>query len=233
MNGRILQGSRRGECLLSVGLTVLCSLAFSAVSEASDPTYLQARNGGAETGDWGGSNGAVVGAPDGNCANMGAVGKVNLVSNFGFNLPADAAIGDITVYAKAGENDAQTAALQLATDASIEPHVTVGSPKNLSVFDALNGNCSSTAVTTVGGTLASWGANSGVINATSVNAEAFGLAFTKIETSSVKVDAICLRVTYTSASGQALTEECFPPPPLEENDITVAKEVIGTPPGSD
>lgn len=234
MNRVFPQGVRARMPFVSVGLTVLMAcLAASPVALASVSQYTQAGDAGAETGDWGGANGAVVGPPDGSCANMGAVGKVNLVSNFGFSLPNDAVIDDITVYAKAGENDEQTVGIQLATDATIDPPDTAGDQKSLTVFDGPNGNCSSTAVTTVGGSLAFWGTNSGVINASAVNSTSFGLVLSKLETSSVKVDAICIKILYSTETGSSSTEECFPPPPPDENDITVVKEVIGTPPGDD
>jgi hypothetical protein len=60
------------------------------------------------------------------------------------------------------------------------------------------------------------------------------MVFTKILASSIKVDSVCMNITYTTPAGTAVVENCFeePPPPVA-NQITVVKALEGADPGSD
>ena len=122
----------------------------------------------------------------------------------------------------------------MATNAAIEPPTTLGNQRTLATTNVGQGNCASTVVTEVGGNLASWGTNAATLTPAVANSSDFGLVFSKLETSEVKVDAVCLEIEYLTDTGPAVTEECFaPPPPPEANELTIVKEVVGTTPGSD
>jgi hypothetical protein len=187
----------------SRALAVLPALAaiFMASSVLAQPVQInntEANYVGAAAGDW--SNpGNVVGTPDNACANMGAVGKVNLTSNFGFTLPTEADITGATAYIKASSPGGQNIGVQLASNATIDPPTLLGSQATLAVFDSASGNCAVTDVTSVGPALAMWG--NPVLTPAIVNATSFGLVFTKLETSTVKVDSICLEIDYTTTEG--------------------------------
>jgi len=184
---------------------------------------------GSGAGDW--SNpGNVVGPPDNNCANMGAVDKANLTFNFDFNIPLDATITGATAFIKAGEQSDQNIGVQLALNASVDPPTTIGDQRNLLVNGVGSGSCSATEINSLGTTLADWGVNS--LSPADVNTVEFGLVFTKLATSSIKVDAICLQITYETAEGGSTQQECFTVPPAETNTVSVVKEVVGTPPDS-
>ena len=107
----------RGSYIHSVAnsapLRVLASVLLSVGLFASTNAMAQVENivnghAGADAGDWGGKKGAVIGPADDTCANMGAVGKVNLVSNFGFDIPLAATITELRAFTKAGAGDPQT-----------------------------------------------------------------------------------------------------------------------------
>ena len=104
----------------SLGVFLLVGL-FSSASVFAQVQNLTFGYAGADAGNWGGQNGAVIGPPDDTCANMGAVGKINLVSNFGFNIPETATITEVRAYTKAG-----------AASAPIDPRIkaarTLGPP---------------------------------------------------------------------------------------------------------
>lgn len=163
---------------------------------------------------------------------MGAVGKANLTFNFDFNIPAAATITGATAFIKAGETSGQNIGVQLASNASVDPPTTIGNQRSLPVTGVGSGNCAATVVTSLGTTLADWGVGS--LAPAIVNSAQFGLVFTKIEISSIKVDAICLKITYQTDDGPAAQQECFrEAPPPEFNTIRIVKDVVGTPPDSD
>ena len=131
---------------------------------------------GAETGDWGGKNGAVIGPADNSCANMGAVGKVNLVSNFGFSIPLDATITEVRAFTKAGAGSVQNVDVQLASNAAVEPPTTIGNVVQYPFPDVGSGNCASTIVSDIGNGLGFWGLGS--LDPAVVNSTNFGMVFT-------------------------------------------------------
>ncbi len=212
-----VQAGKPGTCGLAryfrmnsvVLLLALLGSAFSTAAQAVDNS--QSGYPAADAGDWGGAGGAIQGPPDGTCANMGSVGKVNLVSSFGFNLPGNATITGVTTYTKAGENGPQSVNMQLATNAATDPPTAIGSVRTLSVLGT-GGSCSDTTVVVVGTTLASWG--NPVLTPAIVNASSFGLIFTKIQTSSIKVDSVCMQIDYTTPSGSATQTTCVAQTPL-------------------
>ncbi len=213
----------------AVSIFVLLLLAISSAAQAVD--NVQSGYAGADAGDWGGKGGAPIGPADGTCANMGAVGKVNLLSGFGFDLPLTATITGVAAYIKAGSSGGQNVGLQLASQAAVDPPTTVGTQTSFPTTDVGSGNCSTTVVTSNGPALSAWG--SPVLTPAIVNASSFGLVFTKIVTSEVKVDAVCLQIAYTTDAGPAVQEECFATPPPPSNTIRVIKEVDGAAPGAD
>jgi hypothetical protein len=216
----------------AASISALVLLTVSATVQAGDPVQsVQSGYAGAEAGDWGGKNGAPVGPADDTCANMGAVGKVNLLSGFGFNLPGDAFITGVAAYVKSGSSGGQSVGLQLASQAAVDPPTTVGTVVNFPTTDVGSGNCASTVVTSNGPALSAWG--NPALTPVIVNSSAFGLVFTKLETSEVKVDAVCLEIEYTTPAGNATTEDCFEVVTPEANEITVVKSVVGAAPGSD
>jgi hypothetical protein len=212
--------------LLSAGLLT----ATSAMAQTFD--YSDFGYAGAEAGDWGGKNGAIIGPADNTCANMGAVGKVNLASDFGFAIPGDATITGIIARVKAGENSQQTVSLELATNATVDPPTGLSATQDLTV-PGTGGDCGSTAVEFVGGDLAFWGGVAPSLTPADVNDPTFGLVFTKIQASSIKVDSMCLEIAYTRETGPGVENICFQEPPPETNTITVVKEVVGAAPDSD
>ncbi|HMB59130.1 MAG TPA: hypothetical protein VKN35_04385, partial [Xanthomonadales bacterium] len=184
---------------------------------------------GAEAGEWGGQNGAVIGMPDGTCAAMGAVGKVNLVSGFGFSIPGSATITTLTAYIKAGESTPQDVSAQLATNAAVDPPTPIGAVRMYPTAGTGN-NCAGTQISALGTTLADWG--NPALTPAIVNNPAFGMIFIKIQTSNVKFDSICMEIGYTTAAGPAVQESCtgvVPP----SNTIRVIKAVEGAAPGTD
>ena len=212
----------------SAMMAVFAGLGISSTAWAVDNT--QANYAGASGGDWSTPTN-VIGAPDNNCSNMGAVGKANLVSNFGFAIPGGATITGVTAHIKAGENNGQNVGVQLASNAAIDPPTTIGSQQSLAVAAVGAGNCASTTESDVGPALAGWGLGS--LSPATVNTANFGMVFTKIQTSSVKVDSICMEIHYTTAEGPATQEACFEEPPPVLNSIRVVKTVVGAAPGSD
>ena len=219
----------RANYCTAISIIAVSALAFSSAASAVD--NVQSRFAGAEAGDWGGPSGAAVGPPDGACANMGAVGKVNLVSGFGFDIPGGATITGVTVRAKAGENGPQSVNVQLATNATTTSPTTIGNVRQLSVLGT-GGSCASTTFVSVGTSLASWG--NPALTPGNVSTPQFGLVLVKTQQSSIKVDAVCVDIEYTTAAGEAVQENCTSaPPPEEGNTITVIKSVVGAPPGTD
>jgi hypothetical protein len=191
----------------------------------------QSKYGGAEAGSWGGPEGGVTGPADGICRNMGAVGKISLLNTFGFAIPADATITDVRAQVKAGENDGQDVAIALASDATAEPPVLVGDIQSF-FAPASGGDCSSTVVVEVGGDVNTFWNTAGGLTPAIVNSPAFGLAMTKTQTSSVKVDAVCLEIDYTTPGGPATQELCFDATP-DTASLTIVKTVEGSAPVAD
>jgi len=219
----------------AVSIFAFLLLGISSAAQAQPVEYVQigyASDDPDITGSWGGQGGAVLGPADGACAAMGALDKVNLLADFGFNLPGDAVITDIAAHVKAGSNGGQNVELQLASDATVDPPTLLGASLILGTTDVGQGNCGSTVVTTVSAPPGSWGVTSANLLAV-VNNTTFGLVFTKVLTSNVKVDSVCLEITYTSATGENVQEACFSEPDPESNSITVEKTVVGVVPGSD
>ena len=217
---------------LRVLASVLLSFGLFASTNAMAVDNIVHGFAGADAGDWGGKKGAVIGPADDTCANMGAVGKVNLVSNFGFNIPLAATITELRAFTKAGASSEQTVGVQLATDATVDPPVLIGTEVDYPFPDVGSGNCAVTIVSNVGNGLGFWGLGS--LDPNDVNSPDFGMVFTKEETSEIKVDSICMQILYTTIDGPAVDEQCFaPPPPDPQNTITVVKDVVGAPPGSD
>jgi len=198
-------------------------MASSVMAQVPTINNTQANYAGTAAGDW--SNpGNVVGTADNACANMGAVGKVNSTAGYGFTIPGDATIVGANAWIKASSPGGQNVGVQLASNAVVEPPTLLGSQQNLAVFDSASGNCAVTSETSVGM------GNPGLTPAI-VNAASFGLIFTKLEQSTVKVDSICLEIDYTTTAGQATVESCFDEPLL--TGIRVVKQVVGTPPAED
>jgi len=215
-----------------IAILALCAGLFSTLTAWAQPVVtvnIQSKLVGSASGKWA-NPGNVIGAPDNNCANMGAVDKANLTNNFGFSIPGDATITGVKAFVKAGEQSDQNVGIQLASNASIEPPTTIGDQRSLFINGVGSGSCVATEVNSIGDTLDDWGLNS--LSPAVVNSVEFGLVFTKLETSSVKVDAVCLQITYEDDAQVATTEECFTVPPSETNTITVVKKVLGTPPES-
>ena len=217
--------------LLSVGL-------FASTTAMAQVENIVNGHAGADAGDWGGKKGAVIGPADDTCANMGAVDKVNLVSNFGFDIPLTATITELRAFTKAGAGDEQTVGVQLATDATVDPPVIIGNEVDFPFPDVGTGNCAATIVSDVGDGLCFWGLpetfpGSGicVLDPDDVNASTFGMVFTKQETSEIKVDSICMEIHYETDGGEAVVEECFAIP--EQNTINVVKTLVGAAPGTD
>ena len=98
--------------LLSVGLLTATS-ALAAIQTSTQRGFA-----GGEAGGWSG-NDKTLGPPNNTCANMGAVGKVNVVFNFGFTLPDDnTKVTGIEAFIKGGATTDQDVQLQLTTDAT-------------------------------------------------------------------------------------------------------------------
>ena len=178
---------------------------------------------GSSAGDWSKPQN-VIGPADNNCSNMGATDKINLVSNFGFDIPLTATITGVTAHIKASSPGGQGVGIQLASDATIDPADTLGDQLVLAVTVTQQGNCAVTDITDVGNSLASWNINS--LLPSVVNNPAFGLVFSKLEQSTVKVDSICLEIGYET---DVLDEQtlCFQEPPPQTNTITVFKILEG------
>jgi hypothetical protein len=230
-----LRGSFFHSAARSTPSRVLASALFSLGLLASTSALAQVENiqhgyAGADDGDWGGKKGAVIGPADNTCANMGAVGKVNLVSNFGFDIPSDATITEVRAFTKAGAGDEQIVGVQLATNATVDPPVLIGDEVDYPFPDVGAGNCASTVVSDVGNGLGFWGLVS--LDPDDVNLPIFGMVFTKQETSEIKVDSICMQIEYETDEGPAVVEECFAPP-QPQNSINVVKDVVGAAPGTD
>ena len=207
-------------------LILVVVIAMPAMTMAQLVENIEVNFAGAEQGDWGGKKGAAIGPPDGVCRNMGAVGKVNLVSGFDFNLPSDAVITDISAFIKAASQDGQNIGIQLATDASVNPPTGLSSLRLMASFNGDGGSCAETTFTTIDGSPNDWdlGADPyGPDPSTTVNAPEFGMVLEKVSTSEVKVDAICMQISYTTPGGEAVEEDCTESPP--ENTITLTKAV--------
>jgi len=175
------------------------------LSVAVDNT--EASYAGSAGGDWSGGGSNVPGLPDGACANMGAVDKANTAYNFGFSIPGGATITALRAKIFAGASDGQDVNMQLFTNPS-DPPTTIGDVKVLSVAAVGSGNCQSSVVNSTGGDITTfWGLGS--LTPATVNDSNFGILFTKIATSQVKVDSICMEIDYTTAEGDATQESCF------------------------
>jgi hypothetical protein len=190
---------RGGSPARSFGSTALVVILLSLALVVPASTFAQVVNvvhnyAGADAGDWGGAKGAVIGPPDDACANMGAKDKVNLVSNFGFSIPGTATITEVRAYTKAGASTVQTVDVQLASDATVDPPVTIGSVVDYPFPGVGSGNCANTIVSNVGNGLEFWGLVT--LAPAVVNSSTFGMVFTKVETSEIKVDSICMQIEY-------------------------------------
>jgi len=198
--------------------------ASSAMADPVPVNATQTGYAGAQAGDWGGHPGAAIGAPDDACANMGALGKINLASNFGFDLPDDADISDISVEIKSGQEGAdQAISVQLADNAAVSPGAGAGTARTFVVPGEANGNCTSTEWKTLSGTLTDWG-KAGLTYGT-INSSNFGLILTTATKASVKIDSICIAISYQTYKGSAVAESCTTPPPQVGNTITVIKNL--------
>jgi len=196
--------------VLWVTLTALLSFGLLATSSAfAQIENVTHRYAGADAGDWS-QGGTVIGPADDSCVNMGAVGKENNVYNFGFNIPLDATITEVRAYTKAGANSPQIVGVQLASDASVIPPVTIGNLVPFPFPDVGAGNCASTVVSNVGNGIGFWGLGS--LAPATVNSPDFGMLFIKQETSSIKVDSICMQISYETDTGPAVAEGCFSAP---------------------
>lgn len=87
-------------------------------------------------------------------------------------------------------------------DASVLTPTPLGDPQTLTAFGSGSGNCASTVIdqTTSFTDLPTF---------SDVNKPEFGLIFTKLFKSTIKVDAICLEVSYTHDHTTQVTEQCF------------------------
>jgi hypothetical protein len=231
-----LRGSILRSAVRPTPSRVLVSALFSLGLLASTSALAQVENiqngyAGADAGDWGGKKGAVIGPADNTCANMGAVDKVNLVSNFGFDIPLDATITEVRAFTKAGATTEQIVGVQLADNAAVDPPGIIGDEVEYPFPGVGSGNCASTIVSDVGNGLGFWGLVS--LAPAVVNSSDFGMVFTKKFTSEIKVDSICMQIDYETDTGPAVVEECFAEPPPQTHTITVVKDLVGTPPGTD
>jgi len=204
-----------------IGILALCAGLLAAFPAWAQPVqHVVSSFAGTGAGDWS-TPSNVVGPPDNKCSNMGAVGKSNLTYNFDFMIPESATITGATAFVKAGANSNQNIGVQLASNASVEPPVLIGAQRTLAVPEVANAACSSTTVVSTGGTLAAW--TVGSLTPATVNNTQFGLVFTKLATSTLKVDSICLEIAYQTSSGTAQQLACsreVEPPP--ENTISRA-----------
>ena len=204
----------------------LCAFSASSALAQEAVEQIQAKAPSFAPGGWSGNGSEVVGAPDGSCANMGAVGKQNTTYGYGFQLPNDAVIQriDASIYATTGSAGGQNIGVQLADDATTDPASVIGGPGTLLVPD--NGaNCAGAAASTPfgGSDYTDWGFTTGWPTVSTINSPNFGVIFTKLETSSIKVDAVCLKITYLSADTPVISEECFVYPAT----LTIVKNVTG------
>ena len=195
----------------SVGSAAVFTVLFSLAIAVPASTFAQVDNvvfgyAGAEQGDWS-QGGTVTGPADDSCVNMGAVGKENNVYSFGFSIPLDATITEVRAYTKAGANGEQIVGVQLAEDASVIPPVAIGNLVPFPFPDVGAGNCASTVVSDVGNGLGFWGLGS--LDPAVVNSPNFGMVFIKQQTSSIKVDSICMQISYETDEGPAVAEGCF------------------------
>jgi len=203
--------NRKAVSARSHGSAALILLLVSFTLMLSSTAFAQVFNvtsgyAGAEAGDWS-QGGTVTGPADDSCVNMGAVGKENNVFSFGFNIPLDATITELRAYTKAGANSPQIVGVQLASDASVVPPVTIGNLVPFPFPDVGSGSCAATVVSDVGNGLGFWGLGS--LDPAVVNSPNFGMLFIKQETSSIKVDSICMQINYETDTGPAVAEGCF------------------------
>jgi hypothetical protein len=228
MNNTIARNQPATRILPGSLWVLILTAAMAIPSMAMAFTNIVAGYAGAEAGDWGGKNGAAIGIPDGTCANMGAVGKVNLVSGFGFNLPDDAEITDIAAFIKSASKKGQAIGVQLAEDAVTEPPggvtpVAIDDQK-LTPPAVSGGNCALTEVVFIDGALANWGLGADPYPGpnSEVNNPEFGMVFHKLVTSEIKVDSVCMQITYESATDIG-DQGCFADP--EPGTLTLLKSV--------
>jgi len=190
---------------------------FASTSILAQVSNVQAQYPDSSAGGWSNPSN-VIGPPDDSCSNMGAVGVVNNTYNYGFNIPNGATITGFTAHTKTGEQSTQMVQIALARDADVEPPTDVGTPRILNVPDVGNGACASTIDEPLGGTPTDWGLPA--ITPAQINAAGFGVVYEKINTSSVKIDSICLEVFYSTASGPAVQTGCFTVPFTVFKDFT-------------
>jgi hypothetical protein len=204
-----------------VGVT---AMVFSSMALAQT-AYTKSAYAGLEDGNWGGKKGAVTGPADGTCAAMGAVGKLNLVSNFGFILPEEEGteITGVKAFVKASEGTEQTIKVALWTVANVDPPSgPLGDERDFTVPGTGN-DCSSTTVSSIDGGLDGWGLVQFELTPEIVNDPSFGMEFRKFESSNVKIDSICLQIDYTTEAGSQVTDSCFETP--EDTTLTLRKSV--------
>ncbi|NNE06680.1 MAG: hypothetical protein HKN15_13240, partial [Xanthomonadales bacterium] len=202
---------------------------FSSIALAQvDSTTI--RYAGDADGGWSGSGADIPGPQDGACANMGAVNKENQAFAFGFTLPNDATIEAMSAEIFATTNDApnQPIGVQLATGASTDPATGLLGAQQQLIVPQTGANCASATPLSfpsdgMGGEEADWGIPlNGWPTVAQVNAAAFGLVFTKLQTSSIKVDSVCLEIFYTTPAGPAVQEDCF----ADGATLTLLKDVV-------
>ena len=191
-----------------LNLVPVLALVLSSAALAVDNVELQYAIGSA--GDWSGNGTEVLGPPDGNCSNMGAVAKLNL-ANFDFVLAGATAITGISaeIFSATGDAGGQNIGVQLASDATNADTPTLLGTQQMLLVPQVGSNCASAVPVNNGMTgLGDWGLGAWPAVAT-VQAPTFGLSFEKLEQSSIKVDSICMEVSYTTDAGDAVEEDCF------------------------
>jgi hypothetical protein len=224
----ILNQPLRGVFLFALAAT----LALPLTSLAQPSPYTISDYPDQDAGDW--SQGATVtGPPDGSCRGLGAVNNVNEVFDFNFALalPEDANITGIEAYVRAVSAKQEDVGIRLTLDHTTLPGSLIGADDTiLDVPPAGKGNCASATDVTVGPGLDVWGLDTypgggtkladDIVDAGAV----FGIVFTTLFNSSVKLDSVCLEITYTSETDPGPVTSCFDIP-TPEASLTLFKDV--------
>lgn len=191
---------------IKLALTTLPVFAI-LVSSVAYAQNVQFRHPNQDAGDWS-QGGTVTGPVDLACRGLGAANSDNTVFDFQFALPGDAVVTGITAFIWAVSQDEENVSVQLGSDVSTDPPTLIGDPAILMV-PGTAANCASASEVAVGGDLATWGLDGAPPTAATINSTNFGMNFTTIEASTVKVDSVCMEVEYTSEGGPSVQESCF------------------------
>ena len=186
---------------------------------------VQSRFPNVGAGNWS-QNSPATGPPDPDCVNMGNIDTTQSLRDFRFAIPdgdevddaGDATIQGIIVRIKAVAQN-RDVQIQLLGPAGTP----IGTPKDVEITNGPPNNCSDTTYTNhvFGSDSDLWDTS---LTSHQINSANFGVQFTKKETGTVKVDAVCIDVFFEGDADEI--SSCTST--SNTGSITIEKETTGS-----